>query len=113
MVQNRNKIIDLLIGNLSNAIIHTILEKSTNNPELTSRYEKESANSLNIAISYREKINPINTPLPDVDLNYIRDKIINRVKSELNMRISKGYMGINLDSTELEVNNILKKLKIF
>ena len=62
MSQNRNKIINLFIGNIANAIIHRTLEKATKQEELLNRYEKELLTSLEIAKRYREKINPISTP---------------------------------------------------
>lgn len=112
MVQNRNKLIDLLIGNLSNYIVHTILEKSINKPELTMKYQKESLNSLNIAMSYRGRLNPAGKPLIESDIEYIKNKIISRVRSELVLRISKGYQGIDLSLIEKEVDNILMSTNI-
>lgn len=112
MTQNRNKIIDLLMGNISNYIIHKILENSINKPELTSKYQKESLNSLNIAISYRNKLNPLDKKLPASDTDYIKNKIISRVESQLKLRISKGYENIDLSLVEKETDNVLKALKI-
>ncbi len=40
MVQNRNKLIDLFIGNISNSIVHKILEKAIDNKEIASKYER-------------------------------------------------------------------------
>jgi len=40
MSQNRNKLIILFIGNVSNVIVHEILEKAINNKEITDRYRK-------------------------------------------------------------------------
>ena len=34
MTQNRNKLINLLVGNVSNSIVHEILEKATKNEDL-------------------------------------------------------------------------------
>ena len=67
---NRSKLIDKFIGNLSNAIIHKILEKAIDDREIASKYEKELTTSFKIAKKYREKINPIDTPLPDKDIGY-------------------------------------------
>ena len=58
MTQNRKKLISLLIGNLTNAIVHEILELSINKEELISKYRKELVTSFQIAKKYREKINP-------------------------------------------------------
>jgi len=50
--------------------------------------------------------------LPNKDVDYIRIKIINKVKVELMLRISSGYKNINLDLIEDIVDNVLKNLKI-
>ena len=55
MTQNRNKLIDLFIGNISNSVVHEILEKAIDNEEISRRYEKELTTSLEIAKKYREK----------------------------------------------------------
>jgi len=113
MIQNRNKLIELLIGNLSNFAVHKILEKSINKPELTSKYQKESINSFNISLAYRNKVNPIDKPLSNTDISYIKIKISNRVNSELSFRISKGYENIDLTLINHEIEKVLKELKIF
>jgi len=112
MAQNRKKLIDLFIGNISNSVVHKILEKAIDNNEIINKYIKEQNISLEIAKRYREKINPTKTILPNKDVDYIRIKIVNRVKAELMLRISKGYKNINLDLIENMVDNVLKKLKI-
>lgn len=112
MVQNRNKLIDLFIGNITNSIIHEILEKATFQDELVSKYNKELLNSLLIAKRYREKINPKEFPLSFKDADYIKNKIINKVKAELILRISKGYTNINLDLIEQLTNKYLKETDI-
>jgi len=100
MVQNRNKLIELFIGNISNAIVHEILEKAVGKELLADKYRKELASSFEIASRYREKINPVNRPLPDKDVVYIKGRIIARVRAELLIRISKGYENINLGLIE-------------
>ena len=80
MAQNRKRLIDLFIGNISNSVIHKILEKAINNEEIINKYIKEQNISLEIAKTYREKINSTKTILPNKDVDYIRIKIINRVK---------------------------------
>ena len=112
MVQNRNKLIILLVGNISNSIIHTILEQSANKPELTDKYKKESISSFEIAKRYREKMNPFAEPFSLTDIEYIKSKIIGKVTAELKLRISKGYENINLSLVEKEVDKALKVLKI-
>lgn len=113
MSQNRNKLIDLLIGNLSNAILHRILEKAIfENPEIAEKYKKEIINSWQIAKIYREKINPIFSSFPEKDIEYIKDKLIKRVKSELSIRISKGYKNLSPNNIEQEIEQALRELKI-
>lgn len=112
MVQNRNKLIDLMIGNISNTILHKILEKAIQDENIRSRYDNELNNSLNISIEYRNKINPIDSKLPEKDIIYIKDKIIKKVKSELLLRINKGYKGIDINLIESITEEFLEKLKI-
>ncbi|MDO8563719.1 MAG: hypothetical protein Q7R87_01800 [Nanoarchaeota archaeon] len=112
MSQNRNKLIELLISNLSNAIIHSILERSTGKSELSEKYRKELINSFNIAKIYREKINPIAKSLPLIDISHIKEKLTRKVNSELILRISKGYNDIDLNSVEKEVEESLKNLLV-
>ena len=111
MPQNRRKLIDLLIGNLSNVIIHEIMEKSTKNREVASHYKKEAENSLMLSKRYRSKINPINTIFSKNDISYIKNKIANKVKSELRKRISQGYENIDLNLIEELANKYLKESK--
>ena len=114
MPQNRKMLIDLFIGNISNAITHEILIEAIKdkNKEIASYYQKEIENAVNISRKYREKINPVNASLPDRDISYIKMKIINRVKAELINRISKGYKNINLSLVNELVDKILKKAGI-
>lgn len=86
---NRNKLIELFISNLANAVIHQILEKAIDKHEIAEGYNKEVRNSWEIARKYREKINPVNKNLPDKDAGEITKKIINKIRSELNLRIKK------------------------
>lgn len=111
MSQNRNKLIDLFVGNLANAILHRILEKAIKQEEIAVKYQKEVRNSWEIAKDYREKINPPSN-LPIKDVSNIKEKLIRKVKSELSIRISKGYKNLNLDSVELEVENALREMKV-
>ena len=112
MVQNRNKLIELFIGNITNSVTHKILEKAINDKDISNRYGKELINSLEIAKKYREKINPKNTSLPQKDIIYIKTKIKNKVKLELSKRILKGYTNINLDLIEETIDGFLKNVKI-
>lgn len=112
MVHNRNKLINLFIGNLSNAVLHHILEQAIHQEELTQRYHKESITSLTLAKEYRAKINPLGFSLPASDGVYIRQKVLQKVTAELNLRISKGYQQINISLAEEFVDQALKDLKI-
>ena len=112
MVQNRNKLITLFVGNTANAVIHRILEKAIADEDIAKKYVKEIRNSWEIAQQYREKINPANTLLPDKDGENIKKKITAKVKSELLLRISKGYQNIDIKSVDKFVGQALKELKI-
>lgn len=112
MVQNRNKLIDLFIGNTSNSIVHSILENAIDDVDISKRYDKEIGISINIAKKYRDRINPKNIPLPVKDVQNIRCKIINKVRSELMLRISRGYENIDLESIEKVVNKALEDLNV-
>jgi len=111
MVQNRNKLIDLFIGNLTNAILHRILEKAIEQEEISAKYKKEMKTSWEIAKDYREKINPPSS-FPLKDISEIKERLVRRVKSELSIRISKGYKNLNIESVESEVENALKEMKV-
>ena len=65
-----------------------------------------------MAKKYREKINPINAPLPEKDIDYIKNKIISKVRAELTIRISKGYDNIDLGLVEEFVEEALKNTKV-
>ena len=72
---NRNKLIDLFISNLSNVIVHKILERAIEKPEIALVYSKEMKNSFEIAKEYRNKINQIDKVLPVHDINDLRAKL--------------------------------------
>ena len=112
MTQNRNKLIDLFIGNIANAVLHKILEQAVDDEVLRKYYDKELLNSVKIAKKYREKINPSHKALPEKDIEYIKSKVINKVNSELKLRIEKGYKNINLDLAEGIVDKILTDMKV-
>lgn len=111
MTQNKGKIIDLFIGNLSNAIVHSILEKAINREELAEKYRKELISSFEIAKHYRKRLNPLDKPLLH-DKEEIREKIQKKVTSELKLRISKGYQNIDLSVVNGEIERVLKKLHV-
>jgi hypothetical protein len=112
MPQNRNKLIELFIGNMSNAVIHDILEKAIDDEDIRKRYGQELNTSFKKAKDYREKINPVSSPIPEADIYYIKNKIIKKVKAGLNERIAKGYENIDLFSIELVVDSMLKEAGI-
>ncbi len=112
MSHNRNKLITLLIGNLTNAVVHQVLEKSVKEDILRNYYDKESLHSLEIAQRYREQINPIQRALPDIDVETIKEEIMKRARNELLLRISKGYRGIELEALESILEKSLEELKI-
>ena len=96
MPQNRKKLIKLIIGSIANAVVHEILRKASQHTERASYYGKEIENAVNLSKQYRKKINP-SEKLPDKDLNFIREGILKRVKSELDLRIVKGYKNIDME----------------
>ncbi len=112
MSQNRNKLINLFASNLVNAILHKVLEKAINDEAISKRYSKEILNSWEIAKSYRQKINPINSPLPAKDIEAIKRKVIAKVNSVIRARISRGYKNLNTSNVEEAVNDALKKLNV-
>ena len=112
MTQNRNKLIKLLIGNISNSIVHQILEMAVSKEIMAERYRKELVNSFEVALRYRKMLNPVDKPFLEKDMLYIRTKIIEKSKSELMIRISKGYKNIDLDLVEKLTEKTLKELNI-
>jgi hypothetical protein len=112
MSQNRNKLLQLLIGNLVNVIVHKVLEEAVKEDILRNHYDKESLVSFEVAKKYREKINPVQRELPENDINKIREEVLKRVDKELKLRVSKGYQGINLSLVKEILEKTLKELKI-
>jgi len=109
---NRNKLIELFISNLSNAVVHKILEKAINIEEIAKRYNKEIITSWEIAKKYREKINPLDRPLPFHDIEDVKSKIINKVNAELLSRIENNYKNIDLSLVKTIVEESLKEMNI-
>jgi len=110
MAISRKKLINLFIGNISNAVLHRILEQAVEDDVIRKYYDKEFLNSFEIAKKYREKINPVDDKLPDS--SEIKGVIIKKVNNELKIRISKGYKNIDLSLVESAANTILSELKI-
>ncbi len=111
-VQNRNKLIELFISNISNSIVHQVLEIAVGKELVADKYRKELANSFEIAKRYREKINPLNRAFIDKDIAYIKEKIINKARNELLIRVSKGYKNIDLNLVDGLVDKVLREMKI-
>src|SRR3989338_7935233 len=109
MVQNKSKLVNIFISNVANAVVHHILEEIITDENLRNYYDKELNNSIMVARKYREKINPIDKPLPLKDLNDIKVKIIKKVNIELNLRIKKGYTNLDLKNVEMKTKILLKK----
>ena len=110
MALNRKKLIDLFIGNISNAILHRILEKAVEDDVIRKYYDKEFLISFEIAKKYREKINPVDGK--PQESSEIKDRIIKKVSNELRMRISKGYQNIDLSLAEPTADKFLSELKV-
>ena len=68
MNQNRNKLIDLFVGNISNAVVHEILAKAIDVDNIRKHYDKEFGISFVKAKEYRDKINPTGDVFPDKDI---------------------------------------------
>ena len=112
MAQNRNQLIKLFIGNITNAVVHKILEKSITEQYLSSKYNKELLNSIEIAKNYRKKINPIDKDLSEDLKEEIKKIVISKVENEINLRKAKGYKNLEKIEIEKEVNNILLEMSI-
>ena len=109
---NRIKLIAVFIANISNAVVHDILEISINSEELRKHYDMECSNFIKISKFYRDKINPAELPLPSKDAKKIRGKIKRNVFNELNLRISNGYQNIDLGLVDEHIDKRLKEMKV-
>ncbi len=112
MVHNRNKLLILLIGNLTNVVVHKVLEEATKEEILRKYYDKESLVSYEVAKRYREQINPFPRCLSEEDADEIKEEVIRRARQELQARISKGYQGIDLTLIEPVLQRLMKELKM-
>jgi ribosomal protein L16 Arg81 hydroxylase len=83
MTQNRSKLIELFIGNIANAVLHKILERAIEDEGLSNYYGREELTSRSIAVAYRDKINPKDSPLPEKDISYIGERVKRKVYAEL------------------------------
>ena len=83
MPQNRPDSIKRFIGVASNIIAHKLLIKAELEEESRKYYSKEIERDIDIALKYRNRINPANRLLPQKDFKEIRDSILLKVKAEL------------------------------
>ncbi len=103
--RNKKKLLRIILGNLSNAILHEILAESAIT-ELREHYSKEAANSLEVALKYRQKLSSRFTISENM-----KSKLIRIVNNKLNQRIRMGYKNLNLTKVEINVEYFLKKIK--
>lgn len=111
MPLNRPNIIKRFIGVSCNVIIHKILMKNVDIKETRDYYLKEVEREIDIALSYRNQINPVHSSLPDKDVKIIENKIKIKVNSELNKRIKEGY-DIDFSIIDKEIKEFLKENNI-
>ena len=111
MSQNRPDLIKRFIGVASNIIAHKILIKAELEEDLRNYYTKEIERDIDIALKYRNRINPVNRLLPQRDSKEIRGSILLKVKAELLKRIDKGY-NVDLTKIDEEIDNFLKEQKV-
>lgn len=111
MSQNRPDLVKRFVGIASNIIIHKILVKTELENDLRDYYTKEIERDVDIALRYRDKINPANRLLPQKYFKEIRSGILLRAKAELIKRIDKGY-NIDLSKIDEEIDNFLKEQNV-
>ena len=111
MSQNRPDIIKRFIGIASNIIAHKVLIKAELEKDLREYYTKEIERDIDIALKYRNRINPANRLLPQRDSKEIRDRILLKVKAELLKRADKGY-SVDLSKIDEEIDNFLKEQNV-
>lgn len=111
MSQNRPDIIKRFIGVAGNIITHKVLIKAELEKDLRNYYTKEIERDIDIALKYRNKINPVNRMLPQRDSKEIKENILLKVKAELQKRVDKGYK-VNLSKIDEEIDNFLKEQNV-
>jgi len=111
MPQNRPDLIKRFIGIASNTVTHKILINTEVEENTKNHYKLEIERDIDIALKYRDKINPIGDVLPEKDSEEIRNKILLKVKSELLKRKDKGY-NIDFSLIDKEVDKFLKENKV-
>ena len=111
MSQNRPDLIKRFIGVASNTIAHKILLKAELEEDIRKHYVKEIERDIDIALQYRNKINPVHSVLPQKDAEEIRGKILLKVKAELLKRIDKGY-NVDVSIVGEEIDKFLEEHKV-
>lgn len=111
MSQNRPDLVKRFVGIASNVIVHKILVKTELENDLRRHYAKEIERDVDIALMYRDKINPAKRPLPQKDSKEIRNSIRLKAKAELLKRIGKGYT-IDISRIDEEIDNFLKEQNV-
>ena len=111
MSQNRPDLIKRFIGVASNIIAHKVLIKAELEEDLRNYYTKEIERDIDIALKYRNRINPVNRLLPQRDSKEIKEGILLKVKAELLKRIDKGY-NVDLPKIDEEIENFLKEQNV-
>ncbi|MBI2650532.1 hypothetical protein HYX04_04420, partial [Candidatus Woesearchaeota archaeon] len=79
--------------------------------DLRNYYTKEIERDIDIALKYRNKINPVNRMLPQRDSKEIKENIPLKVKAELQKRVDKGYK-VNLSKIDEEIDDFLKEQNV-
>ncbi|MBI3035784.1 hypothetical protein HYY71_05675 [Candidatus Woesearchaeota archaeon] len=111
MSQNRPDLIKRFIGVASNIIAHKVLIKAELEEDLRKYYAKEIERDIDIALKYRNRINPASRLLPQQDSKEIRESILLKVKAELLKRVDKGYK-VDLSKIDGEIDNFLKEQNV-
>lgn len=108
MSKNKPDLIKKFIGVASNVITHKVLIKAELEEDLRNYYTKEIERDIDIALEYRNKINPANRLLPQKDSKEIKESIMSKVKAELLKRVDKGYK-VDISKIDEEIDNFLKE----
>ncbi|HLC96623.1 MAG TPA: hypothetical protein VJH97_04835 [Candidatus Nanoarchaeia archaeon] len=108
---NRPDSIKRFIGVASNTITHKILVKSELKEELRVYYQNEISRDVDIALAYRNNLNPLQENLPDKDAREIKKKVLLRVRAELMKRKDKGYT-IDFSLIGEETEKFLRECKV-
>jgi len=107
---NRNKLLKHLVGHLSTAITHRVLQEAIEEEDLRNYYGKEAAHALEKAIEYRNSINP--SVLSTEEANELKQRIIQNVRNELQKRQEKGYTGIDFSRIATVTEELLEKVRM-